>query len=46
MAEYKAETDAVRIFEKKDDGTLERLTSIPVFWFSWAATYPETELLK
>jgi len=46
VAEYKAETDAVRIFEKKDDGTLERLTSIPVFWFSWAATYPETELLK
>jgi len=46
VASYSADTDAVRIFEKLEDGTLERLPSIPVFWFSWAATHPETELLK
>lgn len=46
IVEYKKERDAVRIFERKDDGTLERLTSIPAFWFSWASTHPNTELSK
>jgi len=43
--EYDKNSDAVRIFNITD-GANERLVPVPVFWFSWAATHPTTELLK
>lgn len=46
IAEYEKEIDAVRLFEKKSDGMLERINPFGAFWFSWAATHPGTELLK
>ena len=46
MLEYEKELDAVRIFEKKPDGTLERINPIASFWFAWAAAHPDTELFK
>ncbi|MBI2057565.1 MAG: DUF3179 domain-containing protein [Candidatus Yanofskybacteria bacterium] len=44
VAQYEKDIDAVRLFEKKSDGELLRIN--PAFWFSWAATHPNTELLK
>lgn len=44
VAEYQKEIDAVRLFEKKSDGTLERINPFGSFWFSWAAVHPDTEL--
>lgn len=46
VARYEKEIDAVRLFEKKADGTLERINPFGSFWFSWVATHPDTELLK
>lgn len=46
VARYESDLDAVRIYEKMDDGTLERINPIANFWFSWVAVHPETELLK
>lgn len=46
VAEYEKDIDAVRIFEKKSDGTLERINPFSAFWFSWVAAHPDTELLK
>lgn len=46
VAEYEQGIDAVRLFEKKSDGTLERINPFGAFWFSWVAAHPETELLK
>lgn len=46
VAEYEKDIDAVRIFEKKSDGTLERINPFGAFWFSWVAAHPDTELLK
>ncbi|MBI2023892.1 DUF3179 domain-containing protein [Candidatus Giovannonibacteria bacterium] len=46
IARYEKDIDAVRLFEKKTDGTLERLNPFGAFWFSWAAAHPETELYK
>ena len=46
VLEYNESLDAVRIFEKKPDGTLERINPITSFWFAWAAAHPNTELLK
>lgn len=46
VAEYEPEIDAVRLFEKKADGTLERINPFPNFWFSWVAAHPNTELYK
>lgn len=46
VARYERDIDAVRLFEKKTDGTLERINPFGAFWFSWAASHPDTELLK
>ncbi len=43
---YEEDIDAVRISEKKTDGTLERINPFPSFWFSWVAIHPGTELFK
>jgi len=46
VLKYDQTLDAVRIFEEKSDGTLERINPIASFWFAWAAAHPDTELLK
>lgn len=46
IARYESDLDAVRLFEKKKDGALERINPFPNFWFSWAAAHPETQLYK
>lgn len=46
VAEYQTDIDAVRLFEKKADGSLERLNAVGAFWFSWAAAHPQTALYK
>ncbi|MBI4119371.1 MAG: DUF3179 domain-containing protein, partial [Parcubacteria group bacterium] len=46
IARYEKEIDAVRLFEKKADGTLERINPFGAFWFSWVAAHPDTELYK
>lgn len=46
VAEYQGDIDAVRLYEKKPDRTLERINPFGSFWFSWAAAHPDTELLK
>ncbi|MBI2046355.1 MAG: DUF3179 domain-containing protein [Parcubacteria group bacterium] len=46
VAQYEKDIDAVRLFEKKSDDTLERINPFGTFWFSWVATHPDTELLK
>lgn len=46
VAKYEADLDVVRLFEKKTDGTLERINPFPNFWFSWVAAHPDTALYK
>lgn len=46
VARYEKAIDAVRIFEKQADGTVERINPFGSFWFSWVAAHPDTELLK
>ena len=46
VAQYEKDIDAVRLFEKKSDETLERINPFGSFWFSWVAAHPDTELLK
>lgn len=46
VAKYEPDIDAVRLFEKKLDGSLERINPFASFWFSWAAAHPDTELYK
>ena len=46
VARYEKEIDAIRLFEKKADGTLERINPFGAFWFSWVAAHPNTELLN
>lgn len=46
VVEYEKAIDAIRLFEKKSDGTLERINPFGAFWFSWVATHPDTELYK
>lgn len=46
IAQYEKDIDAVRLFEKKNDGELVRINPFGAFWFSWAAAHPDTELLK
>lgn len=46
IARYEENIDAVRLFEKKADGTLERINPFSAFWFSWVAAHPDTELYK
>ncbi len=46
VAEYEKDIDAVRLYEKKVDGTRERINPFGSFWFSWVAAHPQTELYK
>lgn len=46
VARYESDIDAVRLFERKPDGTLERINPFSAFWFSWVAAHPTTELWK
>jgi len=46
VAQYEKDIDAVRLFEKKADGAVERINPFSAFWFSWVAAHPDTELLK
>jgi hypothetical protein len=46
LARHEKDIDAVRLFEKKADGTVERINPFGAFWFSWVAAHPDTELLK
>ncbi len=46
LVRYEEDIDAVRIFEQKEDGTLERINPFPNFWFSWVAVHPATTLYK
>lgn len=46
IVRYESSIDAVRIFEKKADGELERINPFANFWFSWVAVHPDTELYK
>lgn len=40
------ELDVVRVFDRKADGTEERINPISGFWFSWAAAHPDTEVYQ
>lgn len=40
---YVSDEDSVRIV---DAASGERIAAVPAFWFSWAATYPNTELYQ
>ncbi len=46
IAEYEKDIDAIRLYEKKSDGTRERINPFGAFWFSWVAAHPDTELYK
>jgi len=46
VAQYEKDIDAVRLFEKKANDTIERINPFGAFWFSWVAAHPDTELLK
>lgn len=46
IARYEKDIDAVRLFERKADGLLERINPFSAFWFSWVAAHPDTELYK
>jgi len=46
VAEHEKDIDAVRLFEKKNNGELVRINPFGSFWFSWVAAHPDTELLK
>jgi len=46
VARYESDIDAVRLFEKKENGELERVNPFGTFWFSWAAVHPDTELYR
>jgi len=43
---YDSELDAVRVFEKLEDNTEQRINPFSAFWFSWAAAHPNTSLYK
>lgn len=46
VGKYEKDIDAVRLFEKKSNGALERMNPFGAFWFSWAASHPQTALYK
>lgn len=43
---FDRDVGAVRIFEKKSGGILERVNPVYGFWFSWVSVHPETEVYK
>ena len=46
VARYDESLGTARLFERKAEGTEERLDPFTAFWFSWVAVHPETELYK
>ncbi|MBI2355875.1 MAG: DUF3179 domain-containing protein [Candidatus Doudnabacteria bacterium] len=46
VAVYEKDLDVVRLFEKRPDGSLQRLNPFAAFWFSWVSAHPGTELYK
>lgn len=46
IARYDKDLDAVRLFERKSDGSEERINTIASYWFAWVGAYPDTELYK
>jgi len=46
IARWQDDIEAVRLFERKSDGSEERINPFANFWFSWVAAHPETELFK
>ena len=45
VARYVDDIDFIRLYEKNGD-ELTLLSPISVYWFSWAAVHPDTELFK
>lgn len=43
---YERDLEAVRMFEKRPDGALERINPFSAFWFSWAAAHPDTAVYQ
>ncbi|TSC73096.1 MAG: hypothetical protein G01um101438_119 [Parcubacteria group bacterium Gr01-1014_38] len=39
------EAQSVQVFRREANGSLTRLPAFPVFWFSWAASHPQTMVL-
>ena len=46
LLRHEPDLDVIRMFEKRPDGTLERINPFSAFWFSWAATHPDTEVYQ
>ena len=46
IVRHEEDINAVRVYEKKKDGSLERVNPFGTFWFSWFAVHPGTELYK
>ncbi len=46
VARWEKDIDAARLYERKADGSLERINPFTAYWFSWAAARPGTELFK
>ncbi len=44
IAEYDASLDVVQLFTIDEFGARTRLNPFPTFWFSWAASYPQSEI--
>ncbi|GIW66497.1 MAG: hypothetical protein KatS3mg095_0395 [Candidatus Parcubacteria bacterium] len=46
IVKYDKSAEVVRIFEKKTNGSLERINPFATFWFTWVAVHPDTDLFK
>jgi len=44
--QYDPETERIRFFRMKNSGEKEELAPVSLFWFSWVAQYPDTQLYK
>lgn len=45
VAQGDREAQSVQLFRREADGRLERLPAFPVFWFSWFAVHPDTQII-
>lgn len=43
---YNKDADTVTVYRKTDDNTLTQIGAAEIFWFVWAAAYPNTELYQ
>ena len=46
LLKHEKELDVVRVWKKLPTGELERVNPFSMFWFSWAAVHPETEVYQ